>query len=188
MKIKHALLITGFALLGACSTPVKESAESSVAVPEQTPSVLTLEQKRAEKEKLRIAQEQKRKSDWEKLVAATPFYTDENNVVVFNKVDELPSYTGGEEAMRNYLRDNLNYPEEARRNELEGTLFVEFIIAANGSVRNVVVSEVPGEQIDASLRQEAVRVVNNMPKWIPGRQAGKWVDVKYSLPITFKMS
>lgn len=188
MKTLYNILVASFMLIMlACTPTTKDTEDKPVVSNPPAPAPLTLAQKREANEKIRIAQEEKRKTEWEQLVKEKPYYTDENNVVIFNKVEESPSYTGGEEAMRNYLRDNLKYPEEARRNELEGTLFVDFIIAANGSVRSVEVSEMPGEQIDESLRKEAIRVINNMPKWVPGRQGGKWVDVKYSLPITFKM-
>jgi periplasmic protein TonB len=66
-------------------------------------------------------------------------------------------------------------------------VFVDFIVVANGSVREVMTTDMPGEEIDQSLRDEAIRVVSNMPKWVPGRQHGKPVDVKFSLPITFRM-
>ena len=70
---------------------------------------------------------------------------------------------------------------------MEGTVFVDFVIGANGIVREVVVKDAPGEDVDPSFKTEAIRVVSSMPKWTPGKQNGKPIDVSYSLPVTFQI-
>jgi protein TonB len=109
--------------------------------------------------------------------------------MVYNKAEVDPVYNGGEQAMAEYLQNNLVYPKEAEAQGLEGTVFVDFVVLSNGSVNEVYVLDVPGEEaINQSLRDEAVRVIIDMPNWIPGRQNGEAVDVRYSVPITFRIS
>ena len=86
-----------------------------------------------------------------------------------------------------YLNDNIVFPKDAEEKGLEGTVYVDFVIAASGSVREVTVTDAVGEDVDQSFRDEAVRVVTSMPKWTAGRQNGKAVDVNFSLPITFHL-
>ncbi|MEJ0054998.1 MAG: energy transducer TonB [Bacteroidota bacterium] len=84
--------------------------------------------------------------------------------------------------MAKYLSDNLMYPETAKQDEVEGTVFVDFVVGQDGAVRNVVTTD---DGVDQSLRMEAIRVVSNMPKWVAGKQGGKAVPVYYNVPITF---
>jgi len=86
-----------------------------------------------------------------------------------------------------YLQDNTNFPKDAEKKGLEATVFVDFIVGANGVVREVGVTDTPGEEVETSFRVEAIRVVSTMPKWIPGRQRGKSVPVRFSLPIAFQI-
>jgi periplasmic protein TonB len=176
----------------ACILPGCNPKEKKTSETVNTPTVaeqnkLTREEKRASLEKKRIALAQKRQAEWETRIKTTPFYTDETKTIVYNKAEQDPTFVGGESAMNAYLLNAMKYPEQAEREGLEGTVFVDFIVTANGSVREVNASEMPGEHTDASLQAEAIRVVRNMPKWTPGRQRGKPVDVKFSLPITFQM-
>ena len=97
-----------------------------------------------------------------------------------------PSFPGGEAAIRQYIQDNVNYPQEAQDKGIEATVFVDFIVAENGTVRNVEVTDVIGDE-DPAFRDEAVRVVSAMPKWTSGKQNGKVVAAKYSLPISFEL-
>lgn len=115
-------------------------------------------------------------------------YTDETGKVVYNKAEIDPSFTGGDKAMMTYLRDNLQYPKAAEEKGVEGTVFVNFIVDEKGNVRQVVASDVIGDDIDQLLTKEAVRVVTAMPAWVAGRQHGKDVDVNFSIPITFELS
>ncbi len=187
--IKLFALFTLSVIIQSCTSNEKKSAEyiesEKPNVTEVRP-VLTLEERRVINEKKRIAQAEKRRLELESRIKSTPYYTDENKNVVYNKAEIDPIFTGGEKAMHKYLMDNIKYPAQAEKDELEGTVFIDFIVVANGSVREVVASDMPGEETDQSLRDEAIRVVSNMPTWVPGRQRGKPVDVKFSLPITFR--
>lgn len=165
-----------------------EAADSTMKADASAKIVLAKAERRAELE-MEIAQwEEKRRVALDELVKLSPSYTDPSGIIIFNKAEVEPSFDGGRDAMRNYLNDNLIYPKNAQDSELEGTVFVDFIIGADGMVRNAVVTNETQSNVDQSFRDESIRVVNAMPKWIPGRQHGKAVNVKYSLPITFQMN
>jgi protein TonB len=102
---------------------------------------------------------------------------------IFVFVEEQPEFPGGEEALMNYLASNLRYPEQARELDIQGTVFIEFVVEKDGSVTNVVVKRGIGGGCD----EEAVRVVKSMPKWKPGKQRGKPVRVSYTLPVRFHL-
>jgi TonB family protein len=89
--------------------------------------------------------------------------------------------------LRKYLKENLKYPAEARTKGIEGTVFVDFVIDEKGNVREVVATDVVGENVDLSLKEESVRVVASMPGWKAGLQHGKAVDASFSIPITFEI-
>jgi TonB family protein len=118
----------------------------------------------------------------------TPSYKDDSGAVVYYKAEVDPSYTGGQDELAKYLKDNLQYPEEAIENNIEGTIFVDFVINEKGKVREVVASDMVGEDVNFLLKQEALRVVAAMPGWKAGQQQGKAVDVSFSIPITFELA
>ena len=97
--------------------------------------------------------------------------------------EKMPEYVGGMEAMYSFLKNELQYPEVARNNNIQGTVLLEFVIERDGSVSNVkpLVSLYP--ECDA----EAIRVVKKMPKWKPGEQMGKPVRCYFNLPIRFTL-
>lgn len=98
-------------------------------------------------------------------------------------IEQPPTYPGGEKALFEYLGNNIKYPETARENGIEGTVYIEFVIAKDGSVTNVKVLR----GIGGGCNEEGLRVINAMPKWKPGRLQGYPVMVKYTLPIKFKL-
>lgn len=102
---------------------------------------------------------------------------------VFDVVEQQPSFPGGPSALNNWIRNNISYPAEAVKNEIEGRVTVSFIVEKDGSISNVKVVH----PIEPSLDKEAVRLVAMMPKWKPGRQNGQPARVKYFVPITFKL-
>lgn len=132
-------------------------------------------------------QEEKRKMDKEELAKKTPTYKDSKGRTIYNKAEVEPTFSGGEEAMNLYLQENIAYPNDAEQEGLEGTVYVDFIIAANGTVDEVTVGNTSYQEVDQRFQDEAVRVVSLMPKWVPGRQHGVAVDVKHSLPVTFRL-
>ena len=99
---------------------------------------------------------------------------------VFDVVEVMPSFPGD---VRTWLAQHVKYPALAEENGIQGLVIVSFVIEKNGSISNVQVLRSP----DPSLASEAVRVVKSMPRWTPGRQNGKPVRVKYSVPVTFRL-
>ena len=100
---------------------------------------------------------------------------------VFLVVEVAPEYTGGENALMTYLSENILYPQVARESNIQGTVYVSFIIEKNGEVSNIKVMRGIGGGCD----EEAVRVVQSMPKWKPGTQRGKPVRVQFNWPVRF---
>ena len=92
--------------------------------------------------------------------------------------------------MNKYLRSNLKYPQDAVDKGVEATVFFDFVVGSNGVVREVSATEVvkDGEDDDQQMKAEAIRVVTSMPAWVAGRQNGKNVDAKFSIPITFELA
>lgn len=108
---------------------------------------------------------------------------EEEEQQVFVVVEKMPEFPGGEEAMRRYLARNIRYPLIAQENGIQGRVICQFVVNADGKIVDVQV--VRG--VEASLDAEAVRVIQSMPSWTPGKQGGKSVRVKYTLPIRFKL-
>ncbi len=103
---------------------------------------------------------------------------------VFSMVEEMPEFPGGEEAMLQYIADNLKYPGRARRQKVEGRVVIRFVIDEEGNVTNVEAVK----SLHPDCDKAALKVVKNMPRWKPGRQKGKPVRVFYMLPIRFQLS
>lgn len=143
--------------------------------------------RKAKLKEARDAKANQRRTVWEEKAKTSPTYKDKSGNVVYYKSEVDPSYTGGSEAMNQYLKDNLKYPETALNNRDEGTVFVEFVVDKKGKVRDVVAVESTWNQADSTLVNEAVRVVSGMPTWVAGTKGGKPVDVAYSIPITFEL-
>ena len=102
---------------------------------------------------------------------------------VFEIVEQPPSFPGGESAMYEWLSKNINYPVIAQENNIQGRVTCQFVVGRNGEIEDVRV--VRG--VDPSLDKEAIRVIRAMPKWIPGRQGGNAVKVRYTLPVQFRL-
>src|SRR5688572_26152433 len=92
----------------------------------------------------------------------SPTYKDATGKIVYVKAEVDPSYTGGVNEMRKYLKDNLKYPADARENGVEGTVFVDFVVDEKGHVRQVVATDAVGDDVDFTLKEESVRVVASM--------------------------
>ena len=113
-----------------------------------------------------------------------PISSESNNDELFIVVEEQPQFPGGTEAMIKFINDNLQYPLIAKENGIQGRVIVNFVIEKDGSLSDIQI--VRG--VDPSLDLEAVRLITSMPKWIPGKQRGKEVRVRYTLPISFRLS
>lgn len=103
---------------------------------------------------------------------------------VFSVVQVMPQFPGGQEALFAYLENTVKYPVIAYENGIQGRVLCQFVVNKDGSISNVEVAKSGG---DPSLDKEAIRVIKMMPNWIPGRQDGENVRVKYSVPVVFKL-
>ena len=101
----------------------------------------------------------------------------------YDVVDEMPQFPGGPSALFEFISKNIQYPKEAVDANLQGRVIVSFVVEKDGSVSNAKVVR----PIDPLLDAEALRVVNSMPKWIPGKQNGEAFRVKYTIPVTFRI-
>lgn len=103
---------------------------------------------------------------------------------VFDIVEVMPGFPGGTLKMMEYLRDNLKYPKEAVSDNIQGRVIVQFVVTKTGDITDAKIFRSVHPLLDA----EALRVVNSMPKWTPGKQKGKPVNVKFSIPVSFRLS
>jgi len=102
---------------------------------------------------------------------------------IFTIVEEMPSFPGGEAAMMKYLANNIKYPAIAKDANIQGTVYVTFVVNEKGEVKDVKVLRSIGGGTD----EEAIRVVQNMPKWKPVKERGNAVNAQYNLPIRFTL-
>lgn len=116
-------------------------------------------------------------------VAAVVEDEEESAQQIFTVVEEMPKFPGGDAELLLFLAKGIKYPVIAQENGIQGRVTVSFVINRDGSVVDAEV--VRG--VDPSLDKEALRVVNAMPKWAPGKQRGKPVRVKYTVPVTFRL-
>lgn len=155
------------------------------------------------KEELRTAKKAylKRLKDWEEIEAASIIEevvdtvpVDEAKVVgtlssdlydeVFVVTDEDPMFPGGMDSLYAFLKANIQYPEEAKKDSIEGRVFVQFVIEKDGSINPQTIRVL--RDIGGGCGEKVKRVIQLMPRWIPGRQNGKVVRCNYNLPVTFK--
>ncbi len=107
----------------------------------------------------------------------------EEETKIFDVVEQMPEFPGGMAALMEYLGKNIKYPPVAEENGVQGRVIVTFVVERDGSITDVKVVK----SVDPSLDREAVRVVKSMPHWIPGKQNGSAVRVKYTVPVTFRL-
>jgi TonB family protein len=121
------------------------------------------------------------KFDFKKL----PQEESKSNSEVFTIVEEPPTFPGGEQALALYLNRNIRYPKEAQEKNISGTLIVQFIVEADGTVKD---AKIVGKRYGGGLEEESLRVINAMPKWVAGKQNGRKVAVQFNLPIRFNLA
>lgn len=114
---------------------------------------------------------------------ATPQPATEFNGEVYQIVEQMPSFPGGDKARSEYISNNLKYPQTAIEKGVQGRVFVGFIVEPDGSISNVKVLRSLGSGCD----EEAMRVIKSMPKWEPGKQGGQAVRVNYQIPVNFSL-
>ncbi len=125
------------------------------------------------------------KTEPAKQVETKPTTTVPDPNMIHSIVEVMPSYKGGENALMSYLQKTIQYPRDAKENNAEGTVFVEFVVEPNGSISNAQVKR--GIEGYPSCSVEAVRAVSKMPAWKAGVQNGKNVRVKFTIPVKFKI-
>jgi len=105
----------------------------------------------------------------------------ENDSEIFFIVEDMPEFPGGDLALRKFIANSIKYPEIAQENGIQGKVYVSFVVGADGYVKNAKIAR----GVDPSLDKEALRVVNDLPVWKPGKQRGQAVNVQYTVPINF---
>ena len=109
---------------------------------------------------------------------------EEEEDVIFMVVETMPEFPGGQDSLFSYLKANVQYPVIAQENGIQGRVMCQFVVNKDGSIVDVVVVRSSGE---TSLDKEAIRVIKAMPRWKSGKQRGKPVRVKYTLPVNFRL-
>ncbi len=125
-------------------------------------------------------------ADQETIIDTAPLVNtmkveEEEQNQVFFIVEEMPEFPGGQRALRQFIANAIKYPVIAQENGIQGKVYVNFIVNTDGFVSDARVLR----SADPALEKEALRVVNNLPKWKPGKQRGKAVRVSFSVPISF---
>ena len=116
-------------------------------------------------------------------VSAQKTVVAQKNQKVFDIVEQMPEYPGGQAALFEYLSKNIKYPADAEKKKVEGKVFVTFVVDTDGKITDVSLMR----KVFPSLDAEAIRVISAMPNWIPGKQKGQVVRVKYTVPIIFRL-
>ena len=115
-----------------------------------------------------------------KQVAKVPTQGEE----IFNVVEQMPEYPGGVGELMKFIQRNIRYPKEAQEQGKQGRVVVQFVVEKDGSITDAKVARSADPQLDA----EALRIVSEMPKWTPGKQRGKEVRTRFTVPVTFRLS
>lgn len=119
----------------------------------------------------------------QKVTDEPPPEVESDEVMLFAAVEEKPSFPGGEEAFYKYLGKNLKFPDMEAEQGIKGTVWVEFVVDRNGGITETTVAR----PVSPGLDKEALRVVKAMPNWNPGKQNGRPVKVRYTIPIKFSL-
>src|SRR5687768_10148095 len=106
-----------------------------------------------------------------------------DTIYKFEQVDKEPAFDGGQEQFKLYLQRNIKYPKESKKNGVEGRVFTQFVVEANGEITNIKILKGLDEYCD----EEAVRILSKMPKWTPGQKNGRNVRTYFNLPLKFSL-
>jgi TonB family protein len=156
-----------------------KTVEVKKAEPAKTTEKKTVEKKTAEKKAVEKKAPEKKPVETQPVVAKET--SDPSRV--FDVVEEMPKFPGGDEGMMQFLNSEVKYPKEALEKGTQGRVVVTFIVNTDGSVSDPKVVK----SVNPALDAEAIRVVNAMPKWTPGKQNGHVVRVKFTIPVTFRL-
>ncbi len=150
----------------------------------QEVEVLNVVEDNVETESIEVTSEDDKDIEIEVAPPVEVVEDEEPEDVIFVVVESMPEFPGGPQAMYKFLGENIKYPVIAQENGIQGRVVCQFTVNKDGSLVDIEVVRSGG---DASLDKEAVRVIKSMPKWKAGKQRGKPVRVKYTLPVNFKL-
>ena len=163
-------------------TKQEEQKPQPVEQPQQT-TQLEIVDDNVETEDININAEVEQNEVIEEYVAPEVVEEEVVEQEIFQIVEEMPAFPGGEQKLMEYVGKNIKYPQIARETGIQGRVFIGFVVEPDGSVSNVKLLRGIGGGCD----EEAMRVVKSMPKWKPGKQRGKAVRVSYQIPVFFKL-
>ena len=163
-------------------TKQEEQKPQPVEVPQQS-TQLEIVQDDVETEDLNINAEVEQTEIIEDYIAPEVVEEEVVETEIFQIVEEMPQFPGGEAKLLEYVATHIKYPQIARETGIQGRVFVGFVVEPDGSVSNVKILRGIGGGCD----EEAMRVIKSLPKWKPGKQRGKAVRVSYQIPVLFKL-
>ena len=163
-------------------TKQEEQKPQPVEQPQQT-TQLEIVDDNVETEDININAEVEQNEVIEEYVAPEVVEEEVVEQEIFQIVEEMPAFPGGEAKLMEYVGKNIKYPQIARETGIQGRVFVGFVVEPDGSVSNVKILRGIGGGCD----EEAMRVIKSLPKWKPGKQRGKAVRVSYQIPVFFKL-
>ena len=167
--------------------PITEQPEQVTPPPPEAPSIaetLTIVEDDADVEETAIVSSEELNQAVEiKYVPVAVEEEEPEEQTIFEVVENMPDFPGGQAALMQYLAKNIKYPTIAQENGTQGRVIVQFVVNKDGSIVDAKVVR----SVDPYLDKEALRVINTMPKWKPGKQRGKPVRVKYTVPVTFRL-
>ncbi len=199
------LLIITFIFLFACKTKEKEvegkivsTADSSNPIPNEmsvakSDTAMIQSDKRNSIEKTPTKPEETvraSKKHYQSRINFVPYEINQNMKIevdsygVYNRAEIMPSFPGGEEALKRFIQKYVVYPETALENGVEGTVLLAFMVDESGKIYT---PSIESAKIGSGLEQESVRLVNQMPKWNPGQIKGRNVKTRFTLPIKFEI-
>jgi protein TonB len=163
-------------------TKQEEVKPQPVEVPKQT-TQLEIVNDDVEVEDIEINAEVEQNEVLEEYVAPEVVEEEVQEQEIFQIVEQMPEFPGGEGKLMEYVAKNIKYPQIARETGIQGRVFVGFVVEPDGSISNVKLLRGIGGGCD----EEAMRVIKSLPKWKPGKQRGKAVRVSYQIPVFFKL-
>ena len=167
--------------------PITEQPEQVAPPPPEAPSIaetLTIVDDDADVEETTIATSEETNQAVEiKYVPVAVEEEEPEEQTIFEVVENMPDFPGGQAALMQYLAKNIKYPTIAQENGTQGRVIVQFVVNRDGSIVDAKVLR----GVDPYLDKEAIRVISSMPKWKPGMQRGKAVRVKYTVPVMFRL-
>ena len=167
--------------------PITEQPEQVTPPPPEAPAIaetLTIVEDDADVEETAIVSSEELNQAVEiKYVPVAVEEEEPEEQTIFEVVENMPDFPGGQAALMQYLAKNIKYPTIAQENGTQGRVIVQFVVNKDGSIVDAKVVR----SVDPYLDKEALRVINTMPKWKPGMQRGKPVRVKFTVPVMFRL-